>query len=561
MLNSREKLIKKAIPDPGIVPLNSSSQEVKEEQFKKISVLMSKGVPASEAIRKVTGSSPKINVDKKIQNSRNKKKNIAIASILSVALAATGVWGVSHTYGAKPIDALTGASSEDVKAQPLDGDKMILVAGKDERGQTAISNEGTVNDVPGVRTDVLSLVSIPKDGSRAIAVSIPRDTLVNKPDCQLYDYNSQKYLDADSPPEDGVKINSIYQEGGAKCLVKTVEKATGVKVNGYAEIGFDSFASVVDSLGGIEVKEDAPLYDDTLGQITTHGGVVNLNGKQALDYVRARKVEGTSKSDFDRINRQQKFMSSLLTELRNKAGGSNSDKLSFIKDMTTDVLPKTKTDGISSEEAISLLSSLMSMDSSSIRMTTIPITDDSINTNDLIIDEVKSKDLFNKLVNHIPLEGDAPVSGSDNTYKAKEEKLSQKPIIIVARSKYDDRANNLKKRLSKSGALVSVIESQKIPDNSVIQVDNSNKNVVASLLAMYPNVTVTPNVFDDSLPNNGGAAIMTVGNDFDRAYKFVNSFNEGSTVYIPKDRDMRAGSVIPQKIPGSSGKRDIDSLR
>lgn len=561
MFNKKDNLIREAIPNPGVIPVGKTAQEVKENQFRRVKKLMSQGYSVTASIRKVTGRKPLKNVDREIKESKQKKTKMALASVLSLSLIGGGIWGITQKYSSGSIDALTGVSSEEVKTQPLQGDKMILVAGKDERSKTALSNEGTSDDVSGVRTDVLSLVSVPKDGSRAIAVSIPRDTIINKPECQLYDYNTQRYLDAESPEENGVKINSVYQEGGPKCLVKSIEDTVGVKINGYAEIGFDSFASVVDSLGGIDIKEKAPLYDDTLGQITDHAGTVHMDGKKALDYVRARKIEGTGKSDFDRINRQQKFMSSLISELKNKATGSNSDKINFVKDIATDVLPKTKTDGIGTEEAISLVSSLLNMDSSSIRMTTIPITDDSVNTNDLMIDKVKSKDLFNKLVNNIPLEGDKPKAHSSDTFTAKEVSLDKKHIVIASKSRYDERAQKLKNRLSSSGAMVSIVESQKIPQKSMIYVNGRNKDTVATLASLYPKSTVTPYLADKSLGDSGDAAIITIGSDFTQAFATVNSFKEGKTVYIPKNKETRAGIIVPQKIPGSSGKRDINSLR
>lgn len=560
MSSRKQNLILKAMPEPTVIPLDKTSQQIKNENLSQVNRLVNRGIPVSEAIQRVTGSYPKFDVDTKINNRKSKRKWISLPIACAIAMSGLGYFAVSH-YSPEKIDALSGASSDEDKIAPLEGDKMILVAGTDERGTVATGNEGTNVDVPGIRTDVLSMVSIPKDGSRAIAVSIPRDTLVDKPECQLYNYENSEYLDAQSPAQSNVKVNSIYQEGGAKCLIKTLENQTGVKINGYAEVGFNSFSKVVDSLGGIKVKEDSPIIDDTLGEIISKPGVSTLNGEQALNYVRARKVEGTSKSDFDRIGRQQKFMSSLLTKVRDKGEGRSTEKLGFITDMATKVLPDMKTDGISKEESISIMSSLMNMNGSAIRMTTIPITQDSINSNDLVIDKNKSKDLFDKLINNVPLEGDAPQNDFNSSYNAKQVKLSGKSIIIASHSKYDERAQQLKIRLSRSGARVSIVESQTIPDKSAMKVDSSNKNIAATLAAMYPNLTISNKDFDSSLSGKNGSIIITIGNDYNKAYMYSDSVQLGTQVYIPKDKDVIAGSVVPEKLPVNPGSQNIVKVK
>ena len=78
------------------------------------------------------------------------------------------------------------------------------------------------------------IVYAPPGGQPAL-ISVPRDS----------------YLPI---PEHGSnKINAAYAFGGPELLVQTVEQNTGLRVDGYLEIGFGGFVNIIDALGGIEM--------------------------------------------------------------------------------------------------------------------------------------------------------------------------------------------------------------------------------------------------------------------------------------------------------------------
>lgn len=558
----KRKLIIQAIPNPKVVPLNSSLEEMKKKNLSLTEKYIGKGFSTSEAIYKASGMQPKFNVDEALKNKKKKLKFAAIPLVVIVGMAAA-VPFVKSQVSPQQTDALSDVSSNEESEDPSVGhDRMILLAGTDERGDEAVSNEGTSADVPGVRTDVLSLVSIPDDGSRAIAVSLPRDLMVDRPECQLYDVNSESYLDANEPSQNNVKINSIYQQGGPKCLVKTVEESVGTSINGYAEVGFSTFADVVDNLGGINIDSDTPIIDETLGEIIPEAGKSKLDGKTALDYVRARKVQGSSMSDFDRINRQQEFMSALLSKLKDKANTGNIEKFTFASNLVKDVLPEMKVDGLDADDAISILRSILVMDSEAIRMTTIPITENSVNSNDLFMDEDKVEKLIYNLENNVPMHGDKPKGiDEENSLMAKQSRLSDSTILIAARSQYDSRAKQLQERLSKSGANVSIVESPFVPEESTIIADEQNKNYTSTLAAMYPGSHISTEVFDSSLPMQNGTSVVSIGDDFKEAYNLSNSVDIGAEVYIPKDDTVQSSNIVPEKLPQIPGHQVISGIR
>ncbi|WP_373284215.1 LCP family protein [Nocardia paucivorans] len=167
-----------------------------------------------------------------------------------------------------------------------------LLVGSDSRSGLSPEQEqslATGGDVGSERTDTIMLVHIPPSG-RTTLVSLPRDSYVGIPG-----YGRDK-------------LNAAFAFGGAPLLVQTVEIATGLHIDHYAQIGFAGFAGVVDALGGIEVCIPQAI-DDPLAGINLPAGCQILDGPQALGFVRSR---ATAMADIDRMNNQRLFLSALL---------------------------------------------------------------------------------------------------------------------------------------------------------------------------------------------------------------------------------------------------------
>ncbi|MGW7595581.1 LCP family glycopolymer transferase, partial [Streptomyces rubiginosohelvolus] len=84
------------------------------------------------------------------------------------------------------------------------------------------------------------------------AVSIPRDTLVTRPECTKGDGSTM-------PAKDRVMFNSVYSLVGPACVVKTVEKMSGVRIDHYLEINFAGFKGLVDAIGGVNIDVKEPI--------------------------------------------------------------------------------------------------------------------------------------------------------------------------------------------------------------------------------------------------------------------------------------------------------------
>jgi LCP family protein required for cell wall assembly len=208
-----------------------------------------------------------------------------------VALAAivgTGFWLDAHLHR-------IAALSEYAERPPAGSGTTWLLVGSDSRQgltpeqQTELATGG---DIGNGRTDTILLVHVPGFGSSTptTMVSIPRDSYVEIPD------HGQD------------KINAAFSIGGAPLLTQTVEQATGIRLDHYAEIGFDGFAQMVDAVGGVTMCPTEPISDPLAG-IDLPAGCQKLDGRTALGYVRTR---ATPRADLDRMINQRQFMSALM---------------------------------------------------------------------------------------------------------------------------------------------------------------------------------------------------------------------------------------------------------
>lgn len=150
---------------------------------------------------------------------------------------------------------------------------------------------GDSSDVAGGRTDTMMLMHIPAGGGGQTAlISLPRDSYVS------------------IPGHGKDKLNAAYAYGGAPLLAQTVEQATGVHIDHYAEIGLPGFATMVDDVGGVNMCIDQPMVDPK-ANLNLQPGCQVLNGDQSLGYVRTRNFP---LGDLQRIDDQRKLLSALV---------------------------------------------------------------------------------------------------------------------------------------------------------------------------------------------------------------------------------------------------------
>lgn len=204
-----------------------------------------------------------------------------------------------------PQSRLSQAQLEAIKAQNANIKEFVnvLVVGVDRRGSRGEAN-----------ADVIIIASLDKRHGRLKLVSVLRDLYV-----PIEGYESGR-------------INSAAAKGGMPLLLKTVNDALHTDISNYVLLDFYMFEKVIDELDGVTVRmsaEEISAANDNIaglnkqrnveylwdGFIFAEPGNVRLNGKQALGYVRIRKID----SDFTRTNRQFKILNSIYAKFRSKS--------------------------------------------------------------------------------------------------------------------------------------------------------------------------------------------------------------------------------------------------
>jgi LCP family protein required for cell wall assembly len=235
----------------------------------------------------------------------------ASLALLLVAVTGTGYVMLKHFNANLQQDDIRGL----LGAQPVNlhpQAENIMVLGSDSRqGLSKAYGSGLVTD----QSDTLMIIHIPADRKWAEVMSIPRDSWVNIPACQMG--NGQ----ASAPQQ--FKINEAFAIGnldgnhtalGIACTVKTVEQDTGIYINHFIAVNFTGFKNMVAALGGVYECNPTPINDPN-SNLHLAAGTHLLTPAQALGYVRARYTLGDG-SDLERIGRQQAFMSSLVSRVK-----------------------------------------------------------------------------------------------------------------------------------------------------------------------------------------------------------------------------------------------------
>jgi LCP family protein required for cell wall assembly len=252
-----------------------------------------------------------------------------------------------------------------------------LIVGDDSRqgltdAQAAQLHTGGAADVSGGRTDTIIVLHLPDNSTKPTMVSLLRDSYVS------------------IPGHGKNKINAAFSFGGPTLLVQTVEQATGMRIDHYAEIGLGGFASVVDDVGGVDMCLDQPDNDSYAG-INLPAGCQTLDGANALGYVRSRHAFATS--DFARTDHQRQFLGALADKMSSPGVLLNPfDFFPMISDLPGAI---TVDNGDHLQNLMGLAWAMRSISSGGVVSTAVPVSGSTGSS--LLWDPTKSKDLFQDL--------------------------------------------------------------------------------------------------------------------------------------------------------------------
>lgn len=248
-----------------------------------------------------------------------------IGGLLAVALiAGVSVAGIA-TYQLKA-QIKTVRIGQDSVAPPPNiasyvGGFNILLAGSDTRaGQGGVG--GTVKQDGGALNDVTMLMHVSQDQKSATVVSIPRDMVVPFPKCPKGNAAA------------GLPINNSLAYGGLACTVLVVEKLTGLSIQFAGLITFQGVIAMSDAVGGVDVCVTGKINDPYTGLNLPSAGTYNLQGAQALAFLRSRHGVGDG-SDLGRIGSQQVYLSALVRKIKSSDTLTDFGKLYSIAEAAT----------------------------------------------------------------------------------------------------------------------------------------------------------------------------------------------------------------------------------
>ncbi|WP_201258957.1 LCP family protein [Streptomyces ambofaciens] len=273
----------------------------------------------------------------------------------------------------------------------------ILVIGTDKR--TGAGNEGYGDAGSVGHADTTILLHVAKDRSNATALSIPRDLIVDIPDCETKQEDGSTEI---VPGETGVRFNRSLGEGGrdAGCTMRTVKEAFGIQPNHFMMADFNAVKTLTTAVDGVDVCVEKAV-DDPKSHLKLPAGESKVEGEQALAFVRTRHAFG-NEGDLDRIKVQQQFLGSLMRKM------SSSDTLTSPTKLVK--LAEAATKALTVDSAIGKVGTLKDMalelkkvPTKNITFATVPVKDNPAEKvkATVVVDEAKAPQVFDMIRNDI----------------------------------------------------------------------------------------------------------------------------------------------------------------
>ncbi|MGA4800788.1 LCP family protein [Streptomyces lavendulocolor] len=333
------------------------------------------------------------------------RRALTVAAWSAAGLVLVGGCGLGYVYF-----TLNGnIESVDINAQLRDDDRPqnvdngsldILVLGSDTR---AGANGEYGRDEGAARSDTAMILHVYEGHKKAAVVSVPRDTIVERPDCTD---RSGKAV----PGQRKAMFNTAYEVGGPVCAVKTVETMSGIRMDHYIEVDFTGFKKLIDELGGVEITTTEPIKDSS-SHLDLAAGPHTLTGEQALGLVRTRKGVGDG-SDLGRIQLQQAFMKAFIEQAKSVGVFTSPKKLWDLADTATRAIkPDSELDSV--KELADFAGGLKQLGANDVDMITLPVRYDPTDLNRVIPLQAQSRQVWAALKADRPI----PASATKDTAK------------------------------------------------------------------------------------------------------------------------------------------------
>ncbi len=286
-----------------------------------------------------------------------------------VVVASLGAYAVyRHLEGNIKVVNVSGLAHRSIYG----AQNVLLLGSQTRKGQG--KGFGSNPSLDTSNSDNLLLVHLDARHTYAIILSIPRDTIVYEPGCRARPSIGNGIWG----PYQSAIIDGAMNIGGPSCAVSTVKDLTGVKLDHFVMFDFNSFRTMVDAIGGVQVCVPPGGYHDPWSHLNLTGGRHLLTYNEALAYVRTRhgvSADGDTGGDLPRIMLQQAFLSSVIQKVSSQGILSNSVQLLKIADTATKAL--TVNQGLdSATKLLGLARTLVHLRAKHVTLITMPTVPD-----------------------------------------------------------------------------------------------------------------------------------------------------------------------------------------
>ena len=311
--------------------------------------------------------------------------------------------------------------SEAERPAPAGDALNVLVLGTDSREGlgSAYGDEGSAG-----HADTTFVLHLSKDRSNATVMSVPRDLMVAIPECQ----SAGRTI----PGEDRAMFNTSLGQDGRDpgCTWKTVEKATGIRIDHFVMVDFEAVKTLSTAVGGVEVCA-AKDIDGPDSHLKMAKGRHVVQGDEALAFVRTRHAVGLG-GDLTRIPLQQQFVSSMIRKIKSGDTLTSPTKLWNLADAATKAL--TVDSGLNSVDRLkNLATDVSKVDAGHITFATVPVLDDPKDQNRLVLKQPDAGQLFSMIAaDHSLTDAPAGPAASGSPSAAPSSASSTDPAVTPA---------------------------------------------------------------------------------------------------------------------------------
>jgi LCP family protein required for cell wall assembly len=294
----------------------------------------------------------------------------------------------------------------------------ILLIGTDKR--TGAGNESYGDSGSPGHADTTILLHVAKDRSNATALSIPRDLIVDVPDCPTtQEDGSQKVI----PGSQGARFNTSLGQSGRtpSCTMRTVTELTGITPDNFMVADFNAVKTLTTAVGGVEVCLAKDINDED-SKLNLSEGKHVIQGEQALAFVRTRHSVGNG-GDLSRINLQQQFLSALMRKLKSNDTLTDPSKMIKLAETGTKALTvDSQLDSIGKLKDLGL--ELGKLNVKNLTFTTVPVIDNPAETvkATVVPHPTQAQEVFDAIAN-------------DVSFTAVKEKKAKEKAAVAARLK------------------------------------------------------------------------------------------------------------------------------